>query len=180
MAMNVKKDRLSRRFFKNEDGATAIEYCLIGSLIGIGMLVGVSSLGDATDSRYSCLAKSVQSASKVKGCFGTPASGGPVKPGLGGIKPTTGGTKPTTGGPIKPGGGTKPTKGGPRSYGGGGRPTPTLGGPRSNTGGGTKPGIKPQSAVKPRPSFQPSVKSESKQKVRKMQKSERKAMVKKN
>jgi pilus assembly protein Flp/PilA len=34
-----------KRFLKNEDGATAIEYGLIAALIGVAIIVAVTSVG---------------------------------------------------------------------------------------------------------------------------------------
>jgi len=34
-----------KRFLKNEDGATAIEYGLIAALIGVAIIVAVSAVG---------------------------------------------------------------------------------------------------------------------------------------
>ena len=35
---------LVRRFFKNESGATAIEYGLIAAIVGVGLVAGLSTL----------------------------------------------------------------------------------------------------------------------------------------
>jgi pilus assembly protein Flp/PilA len=38
-----------KRFLKNEDGATAIEYGLIAALIGVAIIVAVTAVGDSLD-----------------------------------------------------------------------------------------------------------------------------------
>jgi pilus assembly protein Flp/PilA len=44
---------LIHRFVKNEDGATAIEYALIASLIAVALVGILSSLGTALSSEFS-------------------------------------------------------------------------------------------------------------------------------
>ena len=41
-----------RKFFKNESGATAIEYGLIAALIAVAIIGAVSTLGDNTSSTF--------------------------------------------------------------------------------------------------------------------------------
>jgi pilus assembly protein Flp/PilA len=38
-----------KRFLKNEDGATAIEYGLIAALIGVAIITAVGLVGDSLD-----------------------------------------------------------------------------------------------------------------------------------
>ena len=39
-----------RRFVSNGDGATAVEYALLASLIGIALIAAVALMGDSVDS----------------------------------------------------------------------------------------------------------------------------------
>ncbi|MGI3901335.1 MAG: Flp family type IVb pilin [Janthinobacterium lividum] len=41
-----------RRFWLNEDGATAIEYCLIAGIISIAIAVGATAIGTKLRSQY--------------------------------------------------------------------------------------------------------------------------------
>jgi pilus assembly protein Flp/PilA len=41
-----------KRFLKNEDGATAIEYGLIAALIGVAIIVAVGSVGDSLNDTF--------------------------------------------------------------------------------------------------------------------------------
>ncbi|MEM6535193.1 MAG: Flp family type IVb pilin [Pseudomonadota bacterium] len=41
-----------RKFFKNESGATAIEYGLIAALIAVAIIGAVSTLGDNTSATF--------------------------------------------------------------------------------------------------------------------------------
>jgi pilus assembly protein Flp/PilA len=41
-----------KKFFKNEAGATAIEYGLIAALVGVVIIAGISATGDATTTMY--------------------------------------------------------------------------------------------------------------------------------
>lgn len=41
-----------RRFMKNESGATAIEYGLIASLIGVAIIAGATALGTNLNSTF--------------------------------------------------------------------------------------------------------------------------------
>jgi pilus assembly protein Flp/PilA len=43
---------LLRRFVKNETGATAIEYALIGALIGVGIIAAARSLGSQVGTTF--------------------------------------------------------------------------------------------------------------------------------
>ncbi len=46
---------LVSRFVKNESGATAIEYGLIASLIGVAIIVGAGALGTALNGTFDSL-----------------------------------------------------------------------------------------------------------------------------
>jgi len=41
-----------KRFLKNEDGATAIEYGLIAALIGVAIITAVGLVGDQLDATF--------------------------------------------------------------------------------------------------------------------------------
>lgn len=41
-----------KRFLNNEDGATAIEYGLIAALIGVAIIVAVTSVGDGLNTTF--------------------------------------------------------------------------------------------------------------------------------
>lgn len=41
-----------KRFLKNEDGATAIEYGLIAALIGVAIILAVTAVGDGLNSTF--------------------------------------------------------------------------------------------------------------------------------
>ena len=43
---------LALRFWRDEEGATAIEYGLIAALVAVGMLVGLRALGDGNASSW--------------------------------------------------------------------------------------------------------------------------------
>lgn len=49
-----------RRFLKNESGATAIEYGLIATLIGIAIIAGAQLLGTSLNETFSTLADTVE------------------------------------------------------------------------------------------------------------------------
>ena len=42
-----------KKFFSNESGATAIEYALIASLIGVGIIVGLQTLKNKLSGTFS-------------------------------------------------------------------------------------------------------------------------------
>ncbi|HDR8861057.1 pilus assembly protein [Burkholderia territorii] len=46
---------LIKRFFKEEDGVTAIEYGLIAGLVAVAIIAGVSSLGTNLNSMFSTI-----------------------------------------------------------------------------------------------------------------------------
>ena len=47
------------RFFKDESGATAIEYGLIAALIAVAIITGVTSLGSNTQATFSTVAGAI-------------------------------------------------------------------------------------------------------------------------
>jgi len=54
------------RFFKAQDGATAIEYALIAALIAIVAIVGMKSLGKSINKEFSKVGSTLTSAGKTK------------------------------------------------------------------------------------------------------------------
>ena len=50
------------RFLKDASGSTAIEYAIIAGLISIGIIVGVTDLGDNTEVMYDEINNSVTNA----------------------------------------------------------------------------------------------------------------------
>lgn len=44
--------KLLRRFWASEDGATALEYVLIGGLISVAVVTGAISLGDSIGNSF--------------------------------------------------------------------------------------------------------------------------------
>ncbi|MDF3413767.1 Flp family type IVb pilin [Sulfitobacter sp. M57] len=51
-----------RSFSKDEDGATAIEYALMVALVGAVIVVGVTSLGTSTNTKFSDVATVIDEA----------------------------------------------------------------------------------------------------------------------
>lgn len=49
-----------RKFFKNESGATAIEYGLIAALIAVGIIGGVTALGTNANASFDKVAKAMK------------------------------------------------------------------------------------------------------------------------
>lgn len=47
------------KFFKNEDGATAIEYGLIAALVSIAAVTALTSLGTSLSSTFTTVASSL-------------------------------------------------------------------------------------------------------------------------
>lgn len=52
-----------KRFLKNEDGATAIEYGLIAALIGVAIVGAVSALGDSLNGTFTNVSTELDAAS---------------------------------------------------------------------------------------------------------------------
>lgn len=48
-----------RRFLKNEEGATAIEYGLIAALIGVVIISAVTALGTNIESQFNTIATKI-------------------------------------------------------------------------------------------------------------------------
>ena len=44
-----------KKFFANEDGATAIEYGLIAALIGVAIIAGATALGGSLDTTFNAI-----------------------------------------------------------------------------------------------------------------------------
>ena len=49
-----------RKFFKNESGATAIEYGLIAALIAVAIIAAVSTLGGQTSDTFTDVATAME------------------------------------------------------------------------------------------------------------------------
>jgi Flp pilus assembly protein, pilin Flp len=50
------------RFFKDESGATAIEYGLIAALISVALITGASTLGNTLNNQFKWLSDKMNSA----------------------------------------------------------------------------------------------------------------------
>jgi pilus assembly protein Flp/PilA len=48
--------KMLKRFLKNEDGATAIEYGLIAALIGVAIIVAVQAVGTSLQGTFNDVA----------------------------------------------------------------------------------------------------------------------------
>lgn len=48
--------KIFARFFKDESGATAIEYGLIAALISVALIAGAQTLGNSLDTTFSGIA----------------------------------------------------------------------------------------------------------------------------
>ena len=53
---------LFNRFVQDESGATAIEYGLIAAVIGLGILIGATTLKNAINAKYSTLSTDLAAA----------------------------------------------------------------------------------------------------------------------
>ena len=51
--------KLVRKMFKNEEGATAIEYCLIAALLAVAAIVAMGQLGDALSNTFNTVENSM-------------------------------------------------------------------------------------------------------------------------
>ena len=60
MAKKQKRNILS--FLRSEDGATAIEYALIGALISVAIIGGVNSLASANTNMYNDVSTTITGA----------------------------------------------------------------------------------------------------------------------
>ncbi|OAO05051.1 Flp family type IVb pilin [Parasphingorhabdus sp.] len=54
--------KLVRKMFKNEEGATAIEYGLIAALIAVAAIVAMGQLGDTLSNTFNTVENSMASA----------------------------------------------------------------------------------------------------------------------
>ncbi|MGB3830282.1 MAG: Flp family type IVb pilin [Mesorhizobium sp.] len=52
--------KLISRFYKDESGATAIEYGLIAALIALAIMVGAGALGNALNNKFNDIATAVE------------------------------------------------------------------------------------------------------------------------
>lgn len=52
--------KLISRFYKDESGATAIEYGLIAALIALAIMVGAGALGNALNNKFNDIATAVK------------------------------------------------------------------------------------------------------------------------
>lgn len=68
-----------KSFFRNEDGATAIEYGLIGSGIAVAVVIAVFSLGSELENTYGTLYDKITGKNETAN-----ASGGGTSTGAGG------------------------------------------------------------------------------------------------
>jgi pilus assembly protein Flp/PilA len=50
------------RFARNESGATAVEYGLIAALIGVVIIAGATTLGNALNAKFSTIGATVSAA----------------------------------------------------------------------------------------------------------------------
>lgn len=55
------------KFFKNESGATAIEYGLIAALIAVAIIGAVSAVGDSVASTFTDVASEIDDAGSESG-----------------------------------------------------------------------------------------------------------------
>ena len=56
--------KLMQKLFRNESGATAIEYGLIAALIAVVIISGVSALGTNMDTKFTEVATEISNAKK--------------------------------------------------------------------------------------------------------------------
>jgi pilus assembly protein Flp/PilA len=52
-------NRLVRRFLKNQDGATAIEYGLIAGLIAVAIITAISTVGTNLQAKFNQVANNL-------------------------------------------------------------------------------------------------------------------------
>ena len=55
------------RFFKDESGATAIEYGLIAALIAVAIITGVTSLGENANNTFNEISTAIENAEEGEG-----------------------------------------------------------------------------------------------------------------
>jgi pilus assembly protein Flp/PilA len=51
-----------KRFLKNEDGATAIEYGLIAALIGVAIILAVTAVGESLNGTFDAVSAKLDAA----------------------------------------------------------------------------------------------------------------------
>jgi pilus assembly protein Flp/PilA len=57
--------KLLARFYKDESGATAIEYGLIAALISVALITGATALGSTLNATFSSLSEKMNTAQTV-------------------------------------------------------------------------------------------------------------------
>lgn len=62
LSMGRRRDDMLLSFFKDESGATAIEYGLIGTLISVAIIVGATQLGTTIGGKFTFIGTSVDTA----------------------------------------------------------------------------------------------------------------------
>jgi pilus assembly protein Flp/PilA len=60
-----RKVKIISNFFKNEDGATAIEYGLIAALIAVAAITAMSSLGNNLSNTFNSASNKLENRKKV-------------------------------------------------------------------------------------------------------------------
>jgi pilus assembly protein Flp/PilA len=58
---NITMTKLLSRFYKDESGATAIEYGLIAALIALAIIAGATALGNALGTKFNSIASELNS-----------------------------------------------------------------------------------------------------------------------
>ena len=61
-ALDNGESKMLKRFLKNEDGATAIEYGLIAALIGVAIITAVGLVGDSLNATFTSVSTSLDAA----------------------------------------------------------------------------------------------------------------------
>jgi pilus assembly protein Flp/PilA len=56
------------RFFRDEEGVTAIEYGLLAALIAVVIIVSVDTIGNNLFTAYTCITQTMASGNKGAGC----------------------------------------------------------------------------------------------------------------
>ncbi|MDZ7823784.1 MAG: Flp family type IVb pilin [Ahrensia sp.] len=57
-----------RTLANNKSGATAVEYGLIGALISVATIVGITRLSGRTKAKYTCTTRAVKGQALSNGC----------------------------------------------------------------------------------------------------------------
>ena len=57
---NTEMTKLLSRFYKDESGATAIEYGLIATLIAVAIIAGASFIGTQLNAKFSAIGSTIQ------------------------------------------------------------------------------------------------------------------------